>query len=161
MKRFFLILFLSALLICMMAGCGSGNDGAACADILNSVKESQTDGFDTLYTYDDRKYQDSFNFMYGITWDMIDDGGILYTSGGGLADEISLVHLKKDEDVSIAKDKMMARIEDRKNQFSGYKPEEVYKLDNAIVMVQGRYVALIIGEDPQMLESGIREAISQ
>ena len=56
---------------------------------------------------------------------------------------------------------MMARIEDRKNQFSGYKPEEVYKLDNAIVMVQGRYVALIIGEDPQMLESGIREAISQ
>ena len=39
--------------------------------------------------------------------------------------------------------------------------DEVYKLDNAIIMVQGNYVALIIGEDPASLEVLVRNAISE
>ena len=161
MKRLIVFFIMFAMLFCLFTGCGSGKTGASCADILNSVKENAESGFDTVYTYADEKYQDNFNFMYGIMWDMIDDGGILYTDGGGLADEVSIFHLKEQSDISIAKEKLNDRIAERRNQFAGYKPEEVYKLDNAVIMVQGNYVALIIAEDPAMIEASIRGAISE
>ena len=161
MRKLSVLIIVFALSVCFLAGCGSeSNDGPKCADILNSIKESTDEGFDTVYSYDDKTYQDNFSHMYGLTWDMIDDGGIIYTEKGGLADEISLVHLKEYGDISLAKDKFTARISERRNQFSGYKPEEVYKLDNAVVMVQGDYVALIIGEDPASLEVEVRNAIT-
>ena len=162
MKRFFACVLLFALLVTVMSGCGSGDTakGPSCADILNYVKDATEEGFDIVYDYDDKEYVDNFSFMYGVQWDMIDDGGILYTEKGGLADEISLMHLKDSGDISIAKEKLNDRIAERRNQFNGYKPEEVYKLDNANVMVQGNYVALIIGEDPAALEVEIRHAIT-
>ena len=108
----------------------------------------------------DDEYKDNFEFLYGITWDMIDDGGILYTESGGLADEISIVHLKDQGDISLAKEKFSDRLSDRKNTFSGYKPEEVYKLDNARIIVQGNYVALVIAEDSGAMETMIRDAVT-
>ena len=162
MKRFFACVLLFALLALTVSGCGSNgtSKGPSCADILNSVKDATEDGFDKVYTYEDSEYQDNFSHMYAVMWDMIDDGGILYTEKGGLADEISLMHIKDQGDISIAKEKLQERIEERRNQFNGYKPEEVYKLDNATVIVQGNYIALLIGEDPAMLEVEIRNAIS-
>ncbi len=162
MKRPIVLFFVFALVLVLLAGCGSSDGGdASCADILSYVKDNVSDGFDVVYSYNDSKYQDNFSFMYGITWDMIADGGIIYTEKGGLADEISIVRLKDQADVKIAKDKFTDRLEERKNQFGGYKPEEVYKLDNAMIMVQGNYVALIIGEDPASLEVLIRNAIAE
>ena len=161
MKKIFTVLLIAAVTLGLLAGCGgSKNSGPSCTDILSKVRDSQESGFDTMYTYSDEEYKDNFDFMYGITWDMIDDGGILYTEQGGLADEISIVHLKDQSDISIAKEKFGNRIEDRKNTFQGYKPEEVYKLDNAKVIVQGNYVCLIIAEDSDLMETTIRDAVT-
>ena len=91
---------------------------------------------------------------------MIDDGAVLQTAGGGVADEVSVLHLKKSEDVSIAKKKLEDRVTERRNQFNGYKPEEVYKLDNARIVVQGNYVALLICNDADNVEAALRGAIS-
>ena len=91
---------------------------------------------------------------------MIDDGAVLQTAGGGVADEVSVLHLKKSEDVSIAKKKLEDRVTERRNQFNGYKPEEVYKLDNARVVVQGNYAALIVSDDADTIEAALRGAIS-
>ena len=63
-------------------------------------------------------------------------------------------------EVKIRKDKFTDRLEDRRNTFSGYKPEEVYKLDNARIIVQGNYVALIIAEDAGAMETLIRDAVT-
>ena len=91
---------------------------------------------------------------------MIDDGAVLQTASGGVADEVSVLHLKKSEDVSIARQKLEARVTERRNQFNGYKPEEVYKLDNARVVVQGNYAALIVSDDADTIEAALRGAIS-
>ena len=161
MKKLSVFIIVFALSVCFLAGCGSAsNDGPECADILNSIKETTDDGFDTVYSYNDDMYRDSFGNMYGITWDMIDDGGIIYTGEGGLADEISIVHLKDQADIKIAKDKMNDRLSERRNAFMGYKPEEVYKLENAVIMVQGNFVALIISDDPAMMETKLRGYIT-
>lgn len=99
--------------------------------------------------------------LYGVQFDMIDDGAVLQTSSGGVADEVSVMHMKKSEDVSIAKSKLEDRITERRQEFSGYKPEEVYKLDNARVVVQGNYVALIVSDDADQVEAALRNAISK
>lgn len=150
------------LAVATITGCGDSNDSVKCVDIVKACKEIASEGtFDEWYSYGEEAYDDNFDNLYGVQYDMIDDGALLQTSTGGVADEISVLHLKKNEDVSITRTKLQDRITERINEFSGYKPEEVYKLDNAKVIVQGNYVCLIAAEDSDSMETEIRRVISE
>ena len=160
------VLVAGVLGISMVTGltaCGS-SDGKAqvkCLDIVKACSEAASEGsLNEWYSYGEDAYDDSFDSLYGVRFDMIDDGAVLQTAGGGVADEVSVLHLKKSEDVSIAKKKLEDRVTERRNQFNGYKPEEVYKLDNARVVVQGNYAALIVSDDADTIEAALRGAIS-
>ena len=162
MKKNIAIILAMILAVAMLTGCGGSKDSVKCVDIVKACKEIAAKGtFDEWYSYGEEVYDDNFDNLYGVQYDMIDDGALLQTSAGGVADEISVLHIKKNEDVSIAKTKLQDRITERINEFSGYKPEEVYKLDNAKVMVQGNYVCLIVAEDPDSMETEIRRVISE
>lgn len=149
--------------ISMFCACGdSGIENVKCLDIVKACKDAASEGtLDEWYSYGEDLYDDSFDNLYGVQFDMIDDGAVLQTSSGGVADEVSVMHMKKSEDVSIAKSKLEDRITERRQEFSGYKPEEVYKLDNARVVVQGNYVALIVSDDADQVEAALRNAISK
>ena len=149
--------------ISMYCACGdSGTENVKCLDIVKACKDAASEGtLDEWYSYGEDLYDDSFDNLYGVQFDMIDDGAVLQTSSGGVADEVSVMHMKKSEDVSIAKSKLEDRITERRQEFSGYKPEEVYKLDNARVVVQGNYVALIVSDDADQVEAALRNAISK
>ena len=149
--------------ISMFCACGdSGTENVKCLDIVKACKDAASEGtLDEWYSYGEDLYDDSFDNLYGVQFDMIDDGAVLQTSSGGVADEVSVMHMKKSEDVSIAKSKLEDRITERRQEFSGYKPEEVYKLDNARVVVQGNYVALIVSDDADQVEAALRKAISK
>lgn len=147
----------------LLAGCGSDSSGdqVKCLDIVKACSEAASEGtLDEWYSYGEELYDESFDNLYGVQFDMIDDGALLQTASGGVADEVSVLHLKKSSDVSIAKQKLEDRIAERRNEFNGYKPEEVYKLDNARVIVQGNYAALIISDDADNVEAALRSAIS-
>lgn len=156
-----IIVMLAASFI-TMTGCSSESSGASCRDILNGCKKIAPEGsFDTMVCYGEDLYEDSFDNLYGIQFKDISDGAILYTESGGLADEISIVCMKDNSDVQVARQKLQERIESRRNTFAGYKPEEVYKLDNASVIVQGNYAAIIISDDNDGFEAEIRRIISE
>lgn len=158
----FILTLMAASLAFSLCGCGKGSSGAECRDVLDACKKIAPEGsFDTMVCYGEELYDDSFDSLYGIQFKDISDGAILYSEEGGRADEISIVCMKKNEDVSVAKQKFQDRIENRRNAFQGYKPEEVYKLDNASVIVQGNYVALIISENNDDFETEIRRVISE
>ncbi len=150
------------LLVSALAGCGGGaGKGVACLDIVKACSQVAEEGtFDTWASYGEEVYDSSFSTMYGVQYDMLDDGAILYTGEGGLADEISIMRLKDAGDISIAKQKLEERIDERRKTFAGYKPDEMSKLDNAYVMIQGNYVALLISDDNQRFEAEIRRVIS-
>ena len=156
------LVIVTALAAMAMSGCSSENSKASCRDILDGCRKIAQEGsFDTLVSYGEELYDDSFDNLYGIQFKDISDGAILYTESGGLADEISIVCMKENGDVQVAKQKLQERIEERRNTFAGYKPEEVYKLDNASVIVQGNYAALIISDDNEGFEAEIRRIISE
>ncbi|MDD5927727.1 MAG: DUF4358 domain-containing protein [Firmicutes bacterium] len=114
-----------------------------------------------MVSYGEELYEESFDNLYGIQYGDISDGAILYTEEGGLADEISIVRMNDNNDISIARQKMTDRIESRRKTFAGYKPEEVQKLDEASVIVQGNYVVLIISNSNDDFEAEIRRVISE
>ncbi len=156
------------VILCLIIGCGiltscgAGSKEVSCIDIVKACSQIADKGsFDTYTTYGEDLYKDSFDTMYGVQYDMLDDGAVLYTESGGKADEISIMHLKNNADVSIAKRKLEDRISERRNMFANYKPEEVSKLDSAYVIVQGNYVVLIISDDNQKFETEIRKNISK
>lgn len=158
---FLLTLMTAALALCL-CGCGKGSSGADCRDVLDACRKIAPEGsFDTLVCYGEELYDESFDSLYGIQFKDISDGAILYSEEGGRADEISIVCMKEKEDVSVAKQKFQERIEARRSTFSGYKPEEVYKIDNASVIVQGNYAAMIISDDNEGFEAEIRRVISE
>lgn len=160
-KALVIVVMLTAFFV-VMTGCGTDSSGARCRDILDGCKKIAPEGsFDTLVSYGEDLYEDSFDNLYGIQFKDISDGAILYTESGGLADEISIVCMKDNSDVQVARQKLQERIEARRNTFAGYKPEEVYKLDNASVIVQGNYAALIISDDNDSFEAEIRRIISE
>lgn len=150
------------LTISVFTACGGSNDKVKCVEIVKACKDITPEGsFDEWYSYGEEAYDESFSNLYGVQYDMVDDGAILQTAAGGTADEVSVLHMKKNEDVSIAQSKLQDRIAERTSKFSGYKPEEVYKLDNARVIVQGNYVCLIAADDPDSIETEIRRVISE
>ena len=160
MKRILSLFIIFALLSTLLTACGSQkNNDPSCADILNDVMEN-TEEYDTIFVAGDDTLENNYDNMYAIKRDIVDDCWILYLEEGGLANELSLFHMKDSGDVQLAKDKLQDRLATRRNQFAGYKPEEVYKLDNAVVMAQGNFVALIVSEDPSMMESVLRQAIT-
>lgn len=158
-----MLLIFVFLLLFVTGGCGSNGNSSdlPVGNILENCMGLSDENFDTMAVAGDSTYEDSYSNLYGLNRDLIDDGGILYTQEGGLADEISIFHLKDNGNVSLAKDKLNARIDERHNAFSGYKPEETKKLENAIVMVQGDYVALIVADNPEDYEVEIRRTLSE
>ena len=91
-KKMITTLLMTAMLaatLVIMTGCGSEDSGASCREILDGCKKIAPEGsFDTLVSYGEDLYEDSFDNLYGIQFKDISDGAILYTESGGLADEI-------------------------------------------------------------------------
>ena len=93
-----LVLLAAVLAMGMLTGCGGTNDQGQvkCVDIVKACKEAASEGtLDEWYSYGEELYDDSFDSLYGVQFDMIDDGAVLQTSSGGTADEVSVLHLKK------------------------------------------------------------------
>ena len=73
---------------------------------------------------------------------------IYYKSQDALnADEIVLVQFKSIDDAKIFEEKMEARIDEQRNIFSGYAPEQEDKLKNSIIDVQMNYACMVVSQD--------------
>ena len=71
---------------------------------------------------------------------------MVYVGSGATAEEIGLFELK-DEDAAKEAEKLAKdRIENQKTAFESYVPEEVKRLDNAIVQRTGNYVIVVVAE---------------
>ena len=105
-------------------------------------------------------FPNNFDRLYNFSIKKIDDGAIAYASTGGYADEISIVYVDSDKDKKTVQGYFQARIQTRIQNFTGYKPKEVQKLENAKVIIQGNYVVLIICDNVENIETAIRQAIN-
>ena len=168
MKNKIFILTLTAILL--MTGCASGggenstenNDSVQAAETNADVTAEEllgdisSDLLDGKLLKGDEKFDKNAAKFYGSDLENIEDGGMLYNTEGYNADEVSVVRFKEGTDGGALLEK---RLEDRTATFKDYRPEEVSKLEDAVIFSAGGYDVLIISEDHVEIEKKLRDKL--
>lgn len=117
-------------------------------DLAEQLREIAGEDY-SLTSYGERTYTENFQNLYGMELepDLISDGAIAYANGS--ADEISLLYVYDADAVSAVKRLLENRVERRIRDFTGYMPEELPKLEDARIAVNGHYVLLVIGDNAE------------
>ena len=83
---------------------------------------------------------------------------IALTGSSAKADEVALFEAKDETAAGEIVNLLKNHIEKQKNDYASYAPNEVPKLDNAVLLQNGKYVALCITSDYKTAESTIQES---
>lgn len=76
------------------------------------------------------------------------EGVLLYTAKSSMsAEEILLVRTKSESQSQDVREAVEKRLENRKNDFDGYAPEQVQLLESAELSVRGNFVFLAVSPD--------------
>jgi hypothetical protein len=141
--------FLLILLIPLMSGCSQKEIDLDIGQVALEISESDLFGEDFFVVESNIIAQ-----KYGIESDDIDIVG--YASSGGLADELTLIDAKNDESAKDIYELATEHISDNIEGYQSYKPDEVYKLEHAIVLREGKYVIVGVSSSYDDLETSIK-----
>lgn len=158
----------------VLYGCG-GSGGAKKASTTtstaaSSAKSSQATAVDVTKVADrllnEIKYDDklaeaekeSIDVIYpGLPKDKIKAMKIYVSSSGGTSEEIAAFEVGDEETAKEIETKLNERVEAQKTSFKNYVPEELKRLENALVIRKGNYVYLSVSGDPDKAKSIIGE----
>jgi len=80
-------------------------------------------------------------------------------SNGTTAEEIIVVRCANEDDAKTVKAEMETFVADQRVDMERYQPQEVARLDNAVLTQRGVYVVLCVSADTEMAEKVIKEQI--
>ena len=158
----------------VLYGCGgSGNTKKAsntASTAASSAKSSQAAAVDVTKVADrllnEIKYDDklaeaekeSIDVIYpGLPKDKIKAMKIYVSSSGGTSEEIAAFEANDEDTAKEIEAKLNERVEAQKTSFKNYVPEELKRLENALVIRKGNYVYLSVSGDPDKAKSIIEE----
>ena len=73
----------------------------------------------------------------------------LFIGSGYYADELAVITLASEKDADTAKAAIDEHLSQKKGEFLNYLPNEVPKIENAIVWQEGRYIVVVITADTE------------
>lgn len=132
----------------------TADSGKTAKDILSAI---ECDHMDASTFYGEDSFTKNTEKLYGIEADKLSDGGILYSSDGNYADEISML---KMADGSSAKSQLADRLSYRLNQYENYKPEETKKIQASKIFQAGDYWVLVISDNADEISDEITDMIN-
>lgn len=95
---------------------------------------------------------------YNITTDEV-EGFVSYQGSGATSEEIVILKVKDKSNLNDVKDKINSRIQERKQAFQSYLPEEVGKIDNNILRVEGNYIIFCVSNDSSKVNQVINDYV--
>lgn len=101
-----------------------------------------------------------FAYLYDITPEHYTESRLLLASGA-VADEICIIKAADENSKNIIKEKITARLAAQKENFASYLPQEVAKLDNALLLEQDDYLILVVCNQPEQAKELIESAIAE
>lgn len=105
---------------------------------------------------DDLTFQDSLNqldddtmanFYPSVDLSRVEEYAVYISATGSTPEEIALFEVKSQEDAKMVKDAFSERMTDQTISFQDYKPEEMVKIENAVVKTGGNYVFAVVCGD--------------
>ncbi len=152
MKRITAVFVLFTLACLLPAGCAK-----PAAQKTVSMYDLSRAMLDALQTEEPMRYvsaadtgaEEKFARVSDMDYGDVEDFFLLYAeNGAGNADEIAVIAVKNERDVSAAADSLRAHVQYRTQLYSTYDPTQVPKLNGALVFTEGRYAVLIVCDDP-------------
>ena len=115
-------------------------------------KDTGSTGYDPAATALEEVDKDTAAMLYGVEADSITDCAC-YTSLSAGAEEIAVLTMADADSAKAAMDGLEARVADQKAVLESYQPDEVSKLDKAILTQSGNTVVLVVAADADKAQS--------
>lgn len=96
--------------------------------------------------------------VFGVEEDLVSDCAALAGSGA-TAESLSVWEAKNTDDAQKIEEQLQTFVDGYIEGYSDYKPEEVPKLESAILSQEGNYVILCISADNDAAESIVKQAL--
>lgn len=136
MKKIVLI----SLILLLVSGCGKETTSFNPNDLANELlTEVDFDDELTLFAGDISKIYD----MPEV------EDYLIYIGSGATSEEIAIITLKNSSDEADVKAALEKRVEEQKQNFANYVPEEVSRLEKSIIKSNEKYVVLCVSSDNQ------------
>lgn len=94
----------------------------------------------------------NYNFNNETIQDLVS-----YVSTGATAEEILVIEAKDKNSIKAIEEKITERIKERKEAFASYLPNEVYKLENPVLIIKDKYIILCICNNSQNMSEYIEK----
>ena len=93
--------------------------------------------------------EDAANRLYKLEGEILEEQAVYVGTGGALADEVSVWRVKDEKDAKTVQEAAEKREENQKASFQDYVPEEMPKLEKAVIQVDGDTIILCVSSDPE------------
>lgn len=154
------LLAVMSLCTAALAGCGGSEESSAAnstAETTSAAEENTTvdvtavaDKLKNEITYDDEIIElDSAKIekIVGVSADLYTTAKVYVGSSGATPEEIDCFEAKDEASAAEIKTALENRVESQKAVFENYKPEQMPKLEEPVIVVNGNYVYMCVSGD--------------
>ncbi|MDE6725497.1 MAG: DUF4358 domain-containing protein [Ruminiclostridium sp.] len=100
------------------------------------------------------------NYYSSLDTATVEDAAFALCGSGALPDEIAVIKCKSAEDAKNAETALKSKLEKQKELFSTYTPDEMYKLEGAVIFTKGNYAVFIALSDNDKAKSIVEGKLS-
>ena len=162
-------LSLILMLVFVVAGCSSSDSSSAPSTSKQPVELSSL--MDAMLAADsslpqmerissqDEEAESLYVMVSGLSYDKVEGYQYAYSVNGKLADEISITKLKSAADAAEAEASTRQHLLTRRGQYESYAPEQVPRVDNAVVFTKDIYVVLIVSDQAAAVKQAFEDLI--
>ena len=174
MKKKILCALLTAAVICSCAGCG-GNTPAATtmaaeAPAATAAGETKSDADASsiakavldeipIASAFEKKKDTLGDYFDDLNVDAIEDFNYTICASGAYPDEIAVFRFSSESDAEAAVPVMEARLEYQTKMYKDYTPDEVYKLEDAVIKQSGVWVWYLVTSNNTRADEIVRGQI--
>lgn len=152
MKKILTLILVFSLVLSMTA-CGKKTEEPAAID-LNALYESYSQYLPDMFYPD----EDTMMNFLGVNTEDCVQYQVAICAEGMRTDEIWLMEAKDDAALENLKQLAQTRIEAKLDETVSYAPDQYVVVEKAQLLVNGRYLALLISPDVDDLKSGFEAA---
>ena len=146
------IVLLALAILCLLSACGPGAaQPAPCADVLAAIEQAQP--FNELVPLSDKLLQKYLN----IDAALLADAAMSMDGTRVTAEQIVVLTAADEKALADIQAALKAYLESFIVQYRDYQPDEVPKLENAVLQTRGLQAALIVSADWSAAKTALDE----
>ena len=159
-------LALSALLLAGTFGCASKpaedeGPNVDMAELMDAMVSADPTLPEMVFvTSEGESAATDFTYISDLDYKLIDAYFYVYADAG-TAEEIAVIKLKDAGQAAAALESLHRHIEARQGTFREYDPEQIPLTENAVIIREGRYVALIVCEKNGLVQNVFRDSLKE